>query len=110
MDLAEIRRPPCFTDRFEHFDRDDTVERSGDFAIVAQLQIDFGAQTGMRNAFASKRQLFLRQRNSGHARIGVCDMRGQRAPAAADFEHACPWCQGEQIDNAIKLLRLRRFE
>ena len=105
-DLAEIGRPVLLADRLDHLDGDDAVERAGAVAIVFQFDPDAVCQALAFGGLARVGQLLGRKRDALHVCTGCRQPVGQRAPAAADFEHPLPGLRRQEFGDASKLVLL----
>src|SRR5437016_11861452 len=73
----------------EHSDRYDAVETLGDLAVVLQAELDRARQSFLVGARARERELFLRERHAGDARVEeLGKIKPEPAPSGADVEHA----------------------
>src|SRR5205814_1283975 len=83
-------------DMLEHADRDDTVERPGDMAIVLEEEADAIAQSLLGRAAIGDRELLIRKRDPRHVDLGVLgEIEAEAAPARADVEDALAGLEGE---------------
>ncbi len=72
----------------EHSDRHNAVEMSADVAIIGELESRGASLAALHRSLLCALELFLGQRDAGHARPGdLGKVERQAAPAAADVEH-----------------------
>jgi hypothetical protein len=103
--LVEKLRIIPLADMLEHADRDDAVERSLDFAIVAQVEADFRVQPGGPRTVLADAVLFDAQRHTGH--VAAClasEMKAKAAPTGPDVQHLEPWTVDIQLGGQQALL------
>ncbi len=85
--LPEERIEIAVADGFDHLDRGEPVELSGQVAIVAIEQGDLPVHAGGRKALPGERELLSGYRSRGDAAaVLLCRMEGKAAPAAPDFQ------------------------
>ncbi len=92
-------------DRFDHFNRDQLVELTGQVAIVTLEKRDAVGQPGLLDACPRGSELCTRNRRGRDLAFVVFGgMQGESSPTAADFQHAIRGAQPELAAHAIELL------
>ncbi|KAI1692169.1 hypothetical protein Ddc_23783 [Ditylenchus destructor] len=102
----EVDRPVGLAHRLDHLDGDNAVELALDIAIVLQPQVDAIRDAPAGRALAREGELLGRQRHADDRHAASRHLGRQRAPAAADLQHALARPQVQQRQDAIESARL----
>ena len=110
VDGREVAGPELLADRLDHLDGDDRVVLALDVAVVADLDLGEVVEPTLLDPLGAELGLLpgQRDRRDGGAAFGGPDR--ERAPAAADLEHAGATTDPGIVEDAVDLAELGRFE
>ena len=111
VDGAEVSVEVLVADRFDHLDRNETVEAALEIAVVLDQQGNAIAEAGGIDALPGEVVLLARDgRGRYPAAVVPRGVQGEAAPAGADLEHVVLRAEAELAADAVELARRRSFE